>query len=575
VFFLDFLGMASNRPYTRSTHGAPRDSVGGLSKVGSMGSTGLGSVPSKKTLVEEAHVAEEVVAQMDPSDEVRISESSPSDSDCDFREVIKSGGKGGRSVEPGLVTEGLLADQVYVEMPQSDRGDVGDTEGNQGGVAAAGRAEKDVGGTLKAPWVNLFKDNRNVGIGIKLDEVDVEGDLVMLEEDDVDEVEKSWGFCLVGHFAGRFPGVTAVRTITEGWKVKCTYRLHKSGWIIFRFKEEEDRLNVLNGGPYFAYGRSLLLKILPRCFRFGGEDFAIVPVWVQLPGLPLDCWNERALSKIMSRVGKPISTDKMTRTKERLSFARVLVEVDASKELVTGVDLRLPTGEVYNQQVVFEFYPKYCKKCKIFGHVDGDCKKESEGGKLSGYVPNRKVQSAGVKGGASSNIAEDQPAVPGSDPPVDGQEGGSAAVLEVAQSDPAPSNIAVEGTARTTGGTARDNKGKFRKKSGQQVAAAEQRMLAVDLPTRQSGEVVLSAQTGSPRNLAAKDKEVGVGNKTATGSGGGIALKKSQNTPVVKGSKAVADASVSRSGAVDGDGRPSCLDSVPKVKHKGKGMQSS
>jgi len=399
VFFLDFLGMASNRPYTRSTHGAPRDSVGGLSKVGSMGSTGLGSVPSKKTLVEEAHVAEEVVAQMDPSDEVRISESSPSDSDCDFREVIKSGGKGGRSVEPGLVTEGLLADQVYVEMPQSDRGDVGDTEGNQGGVAAAGRAEKDVGGTLKAPWVNLFKDNRNVGIGIKLDEVDVEGDLVMLEEDDVDEVEKSWGFCLVGHFAGRFPGVTAVRTITEGWKVKCTYRLHKSGWIIFRFKEEEDRLNVLNGGPYFAYGRSLLLKILPRCFRFGGEDFAIVPVWVQLPGLPLDCWNERALSKIMSRVGKPISTDKMTRTKERLSFARVLVEVDASKELVTGVDLRLPTGEVYNQQVVFEFYPKYCKKCKIFGHVDGDCKKESEGGKLSGYVPNRKVQSAGVKGG--------------------------------------------------------------------------------------------------------------------------------------------------------------------------------
>jgi len=153
---------------------------------------------------------------------------------------------------------------------------------------------------------------------------------------------------------------------------------------------------VLNGGPYFAYGRNLMLKIMPRCFRFGGEDLATVPVWIQLPDLPLDCWNVRALSKIVSKIGKPVTTDMLTRTKERISFARVLVEVDASKELVDVVTVKLPTGVVYDQLVVFEFAPKYCKKCKTFSHGDVGCNKEMEGSRYPVFVPKRKSQPGGV-----------------------------------------------------------------------------------------------------------------------------------------------------------------------------------
>jgi len=152
-----------------------------------------------------------------------------------------------------------------------------------------------------------------------------------------------------------------------------------------------------------------MLKNMPRCFRFGGEEFATVPVWVQLPDLPLDCWNARALSKIASRIGKPITTDKMTLTKERLSFARVMVEVDASKELVSSVEIKLPTGDIYDQVVVFEVTPKYCKKCKVFGHIDGDCSKVLEGTKQSAYVPRRMARPGGVamhkKGETSGNMS--------------------------------------------------------------------------------------------------------------------------------------------------------------------------
>lgn len=73
---------------------------------------------------------------------------------------------------------------------------------------------------------------------------------------------------------------------------------------------------------------------MPTCFDFGDEEISSIPVWRNLPGLPLECWNATALGKITSKVGKPISTDKLTYTKERLSYARVLVEVDTAKELV-------------------------------------------------------------------------------------------------------------------------------------------------------------------------------------------------------------------------------------------------
>lgn len=76
------------------------------------------------------------------------------------------------------------------------------------------------------------------------------------------------------------------------------------------------------------FGRPLLLKIMPKWFDFNGEDISYIPVWIYLPNLPLECWNAASLGKITSKVGKPIITDRLMETKERLSYARVLVEVD-------------------------------------------------------------------------------------------------------------------------------------------------------------------------------------------------------------------------------------------------------
>ncbi|KAL3813100.1 hypothetical protein ACJIZ3_014368 [Penstemon smallii] len=177
-------------------------------------------------------------------------------------------------------------------------------------------------------WTNIFKENRNVGQVIKLAEVCNIEDTVVLSKEDIDDVETAWGFCLVGYFAA------------------------------------DVRDNVLNGGPYFIYGRPLLLKVMPCCFEFGDEGVSSVPVWINLPDLPLDCWNAKALSKIVSKVGKPISRTNSLLRRKNFHMQELCIQ--------------LPTRKTRIQNIVFEYAPKFCKSYKIFGHTTKGCKAQPQ-----------------------------------------------------------------------------------------------------------------------------------------------------------------------------------------------------
>ena len=136
----------------------------------------------------------------------------------------------------------------------------------------------------------------------------------------------------------------ALKQITEGWKVPVKIHHHNSGWIIFQFVNSENQMTVLANSPYIVYGKPLLLKTMPQNFRFQNEGICCFPVWIQIRNLPMEYWNPRILGKICTRICKPIHMDKLTTYKERVSFARCLVEIDMEKDLPQAVKLKLPTG---------------------------------------------------------------------------------------------------------------------------------------------------------------------------------------------------------------------------------------
>ncbi|KAL0300490.1 UNVERIFIED_CONTAM: hypothetical protein Scaly_3044900 [Sesamum calycinum] len=65
--------------------------------------------------------------------------------------------------------------------------------------------------------------------------------------------------------------------------------------------------------------------------------------------------------------------DSLTMRMERVSYARILVEFDASKALVDHVEFKLPNGVSRRQPVVYEYTPKFCTECNRFGHHKSSC----------------------------------------------------------------------------------------------------------------------------------------------------------------------------------------------------------
>ncbi|KAG6499159.1 hypothetical protein ZIOFF_038915 [Zingiber officinale] len=188
----------------------------------------------------------------------------------------------------------------------------------------------------KQDWARLFKNNRKTKLAMDLDQYKAKGERLDFRFEDINNVEDAMGFCL-------------------------------SGWVVYKFDKDEDRQRVLQGGPYFAFGVLIFLKIMPKCFMFD-EDGRFMPVWIQIHGLPPNCWRQLVLSKIGSEVGKPLYTDNLTRTRERLEYARLMVEIPAIGEHVREVPITLPTGVQVDLKIIYEMVPDFCQTCNKLGH---------------------------------------------------------------------------------------------------------------------------------------------------------------------------------------------------------------
>ncbi|KAH1242799.1 hypothetical protein GmHk_07G020044 [Glycine max] len=212
------------------------------------------------------------------------------------------------------------------------------------------------------PWVNLFKDNRNLskGFGMKFSPPPSD-DEVLLEETDLQPLEEAWGHSLIGYVAGRFPGKKALLDCCQKWGVKFSYSTHESGWLMFKFESEDDLNQVLSACPYFIFQRPLLLKVMPSFFDFGNEELSKIPVWVKLRNLPLELCNPQALGKILSKICLPIRSDYLTASKGSISFARALFEVDASLELIDE-------GRLLCKRLSMKIDIFFCTHCKMIEH---------------------------------------------------------------------------------------------------------------------------------------------------------------------------------------------------------------
>lgn len=67
-------------------------------------------------------------------------------------------------------------------------------------------------------------------------------------------------------------------------------------------------------------------------------------------------------------LGKPIFADECTTKQSRISYARMLIEVNVTKALPTEIAVMDPSGNVFQQSVAYDWKPEFCDRCLVVGH---------------------------------------------------------------------------------------------------------------------------------------------------------------------------------------------------------------
>ncbi|XP_019261619.1 PREDICTED: uncharacterized protein LOC109239501 [Nicotiana attenuata] len=173
--------------------------------------------------------------------------------------------------------------------------------------------------------------------------------IVKLSEDDLQSQADYWKTSLIGYIIGENPYEKAMENfVLNMWNfvTKPQILIRSEGYCIFKFHTIADRGQVLQSGPYTYRNKPMVLRLWGIDFSFNKDILSTIPVWVRFPGLPVGYWSTEALSKMASAVGKPLYTDKFTAHYEKISYARVLVEVDAAYPLPDQIEIESPYGPI-------------------------------------------------------------------------------------------------------------------------------------------------------------------------------------------------------------------------------------
>ncbi|KAK9734356.1 hypothetical protein RND81_04G134000 [Saponaria officinalis] len=222
----------------------------------------------------------------------------------------------------------------------------------------------------KKSWAEVSMEVAHKGMTLFYDEESAKLEEIDIEMEEVQAEVAKWSHTLMGHVLGARPTLKQVTDfVNKHW----------------------------NHGPL----------PLVQYFRKGTmERVSVVPIWILLPELDPYLWTDTVLSKIASKIGKPLFADLPTTLQARLSFARVMVEADISQELPEYVVLNCPFTGQSVQRVVYEWHPYYCKTCKKLGHTMSSCKrnKKKEETKTNGLQGGILNSDQGVANGASEPV---------------------------------------------------------------------------------------------------------------------------------------------------------------------------
>ncbi|CAK8568835.1 unnamed protein product [Lathyrus sativus] len=207
-------------------------------------------------------------------------------------------------------------------------------------------------------WVDIINDNRNPSKGLTMEYVApkvVNGMIeIDIEQEDIETEIHFWDNALILYVVGGDLSMNMVKNFMQRmWnfvRIPDLY-YHDDGYFLLRFNSQKDKETVMMKGPYTIQNMPMILEEWKTWFNLKRDLLRTLPIWVKLPQLPLQLWGAKSLSKIGSAIGKPLVTDECTANRLRVSYARLLIEVDITQQLSDEIAIRNVEGDVITQPV--------------------------------------------------------------------------------------------------------------------------------------------------------------------------------------------------------------------------------
>jgi len=202
------------------------------------------------------------------------------------------------------------------------------------------------------------------------------GTLALGEDVAIQKVVQMTKLTLVGRVNGR---VFALRTISNWMKDAWSFLGYVPevvelcrNWVAFYFHSEEQAQLILRQN-WSIDGSPMLIKPWSPLFDASRERVDIIPIWVRLPALPLQFWEEEHFQSIGNLLGEFLESDKSYLDSKQRKMARILVKINVREGLGDEVDLAMGPFR-HTQKIDYENVPFRCRRCHVYGHLVADCK---------------------------------------------------------------------------------------------------------------------------------------------------------------------------------------------------------
>ncbi|XP_062102985.1 uncharacterized protein LOC133813976 [Humulus lupulus] len=253
-------------------------------------------------------------------------------------------------------------------------------------IMSSATNSKGIIGTSSSPsqfQANLAEIRVDLGESVRkvIPKLGLSGDLVKIEEEDIEDEVSFWNSSMVCWVWGANPQIQVMDGFFKRiWRTSGVDKigLLKHGLFIVRFTSMESRDKVLAGGYPLFDKKPLMLKAWDPNVCIQKDDIRSIPIWIQVHNLDLKYWGARSLFKIVGQIGKPIREDSATKNRDRLQFARVMVEVSESQAFPSSISFVNEKSEMIRLDIFYEWKPTFCSICKGMGHENTDCRKQQQ-----------------------------------------------------------------------------------------------------------------------------------------------------------------------------------------------------